>query len=170
MCNLMLTVLSVKLCSKLFHHFVPAAPIFLTLFVSFQTTFHHTSIFTHPHIFPFECPPDSNFIMTNRSRGTTLSGSSCLLEQRRYLPAHSLRESELLTWQSTSEPWHRRSGNSVALRISEPFQLADLCHFYWNVMNSLNKSIRLKETHPSCSFNGILDSVSVRRGCHNMDW
>lgn len=120
--------------------------------------------------FPLWLSPYGNFIMTNRSRGTLFSGSPCLLVQRYYLTAHLLQESELITWQSTYEPWHRPTENSTALRMSRPFQLADLCHFYWNVMKALNKSVRLKETYLSCSFNSILDSVSVQRGCHNKDW
>lgn len=47
---------------------------------------------------------------------------------------------------------------------SDPFQLADLFNFHWNVTRGLNKSIRLKETYLSCSFNGILDGLTVQHG------
>lgn len=119
--------------------------------------------------FPPWLSVDSNSTMTNRSRGTVFSRSSCLLGQCFYLIAHSLLDKDLLTWQNTPEPWLRQSENSAARGINEPFKLADFYHFHWNVMKGLTKSNRLKETYLSCSFSSILGTVSVRQGCHNMD-
>lgn len=71
-----------------------------------------------------------------------------------------LLEGELLTWKSILELWCREWKQCS----SEPFQLADLFNFHWNVIKGLNKSIRLKETYLSCSFNTKLDGVTVQQG------
>lgn len=71
-----------------------------------------------------------------------------------------LFQSELLIQRSMLELECENNATQIHFNL-----LTDnLFNFHWNVTRGLNKSIRLKETYLSCSFNSILDGLTVQQG------